>query len=475
MPTQSEILAALQFPHIASQPALNLSTDPRRVLSYQFAGTSQPDDLPGSTSFSGWTAFDEAEKEAIRAALAHIETFLNVDFVEISASADPDLNFGQPDLQSASGVTLSSWVTGLGGYWLTSTGAWDGYVLYDNSLDLATETNLILHEIGHALGLDHSFDNVVLDPAYDNNHFTVMAYNVDPESLSYNSAMMLYDVVALQDIWGAADYNTGNTAYTGPRTVDVDVIWDTHGYDTLNAAARTEAVTLDLRQGAFSSFGGYEDVAIAIGVRIERAFGGSGDDTITGNAWFNRLYGGSGNDVIAGLGRGDRLYGGAGDDTLLGGNGRDRLFGGTGADTLNGGAHADRLLGLDDNDTLLGAGGNDILAGGTGDDRLDGGPGSDRLFGGVGSDTISGGAGFDRLWGQAGADVFLFLPGANREVVMDFVDDVDTLRIEGMGPLSAVLDAGQTENGHTIFTFGTDVLVVRNISIGALIDDLVVA
>lgn len=439
MPKRSEILAALQFPHIASQPALNGSVGTRLALTFQFAGTSRPGDLPGTTTFTGWTAFTEPEKATIRAALAHIETFLNVDFREVTDAPDPDLNLGHPDLQSASGTGLPAWVDGLGGYWLTSTGGWDGFAIYDNALDLAGDTNLILHELGHAFGLDHPFDNITLDPAFDNNHFTVMAYDVDPESLTYNSAMMLYDVLALQDIWGAAAYNTADTAYTGPRTVDVDVIWDTGGIDRLDASARANRVILDLREGAFSSFGGSEDVAIAYGARIEHAVGGTGSDTITGNALANRLNGRDGDDTIGGRGRADRLAGEGGNDTLAGGRGNDRLFGGTGNDTLVGNA------------------------------------GGDRLVGGVGDDTLTGGAGLDRLLGGAGADTFVFISGAHRDVVLDFEDNHDTLRIDGFGGISAVLEAGRTVHGNAVFDFGAEMLVVRGITLTALTDDLVIS
>lgn len=456
MPTRSEILDAMHFPHIAAQPAIHGSDEARLVLTYQFAGAAQPEDLPGGVDFATWGTFSQADQDVVRAALSHIETFLNIDFVEVQTQADPDFNFGRPDLQSAVGYAVPSWVTGIGGYWMDSTGAYDGYVLYDTSMDLTTNFNLVLHELGHALGLDHPFDNVTLDDDHDNNHYSVMSYDVDPESLTHNSAMMLYDVFALQDTWGAASFNTGDTTYTGPRTFDVDVIWDSRGTDTLDASARSAAVILDLREGAFSSFGGYEDVAIAFGVRIENARGGAGDDTITGNGLANSLFGGEGADTIDGGGRRDLLVGDSGDDRMAGGGGRDVLLGGAGADALIGGV------------------GNDVLRGGDGFDTLTGGGGRDRLFGGEGDDVLAGGSQTDKLMGGGGADTFHFLFGADRDVVRDFQDGTDTLLFDGFGPLSAVMDAAREQNGHTIFDFGDDVLVVRNIALADLTDDLIV-
>lgn len=457
MPTKQEILSAMEFPHMAAQPAMHTSSEDRLQLTFQFAEGTQPGDLPGGIDYGTWTSLTEDQRQVFRDALDHIETFLNVEFVEVSGNADPDLNVGQPDLQSAIGYDIPWWTAGLGGYWLSGTGDWDGYVLFDESLDITTNVNIVLHEMGHALGLDHPFENVTLDDAYTNNHYSVMAYDVDPESLTYNSAMMLYDVFAAQDIWGAADYNTGDTTYTGPRTLDVDVIWDTHGTDDLDASARSNSVSLDLREGAFSQFGKFEDVAIAFGVEIENARGGSGSDTITGNDLANLLFGGDGSDAITG-GRGADRLGGEGDGDLLSGEaGRDKLFGGDG------------------NDALLGGGGRDKLFGQAGDDLLEGGGGRDRLIGGAGDDMLAGGGGTDRLKGGADSDTFHFIPGADRDVVCDFDDDVDSLLIDGFGPLSEVMDAAEVRHGNTIFTFGDDVLVVRNITLDALTDDLIVA
>ena len=98
---------------------------------------------------------------------------------------------------------------------------------------------------------------------------------------------------------------------------------DTTGVDTLNAAACTDPVSLDLSAATISSIAGHS-LVLASGTVIENANGGDGDDLLTGNTAANILNGGRGN---------DRLDGGPGDDMLIGGPGNDRLTGGAGKDT----------------------------------------------------------------------------------------------------------------------------------------------
>jgi subtilisin-like proprotein convertase family protein len=99
-------------------------------------------------------------------------------------------------------------------------------------------------------------------------------------------------------------------------------ITDLAGRDTINAAAVTGRVVLDLAAGA-GTIGGAA-LSLAAVTRIETVFGGDGADLLTGDGFANRLFGGRGDDVLAG---------GAGDDWLEGGAGSDWLDGGAGFDT----------------------------------------------------------------------------------------------------------------------------------------------
>ncbi len=431
MATAAQILDAMQFNIFASYPPINTTGAPRQVITYQFAGTLPPADWEGSwPSYDGWTAFAAAEKAAFRDALAHIETFLNVSFQEVTGDPDPDMNVGK--------VALPTGVIGFGGAQVWTDGTRitqvDSYVVYDREIDLSSgQANLILHELGHAGGLKHPFDAPALPADQDSNKFTVMSYAPNPDNNLRSDAMMLYDIFALQDIWGAADYNTGDDAYTGPRTSTVDAIWDTGGIDSFSAAGRTTPVSFDLRQGKFSTFDATDDVAITFGTKIENATGGTGGDTIIGNALKNRL---------SGLGGADTLKGGGNVDVIRGGRGNDKVNGQAG------------------NDRLFGDGGRDVIRGGKGNDIINGGKGNDRLF------------------GNAGADTFVFAAGGGKDVIRDFADNVDTVKLKGFG-FATVADALATASdvgADAIFALpdGSQ-LKILGITVAQLADDLAIA
>jgi serralysin len=450
MTTQPEILNALQFAYLTDKNPINTTGAPREVITWQYAGTTEPTDMSGDfgTSYTGWTAFSTAEKTAFETALTHIETFLNVSFKQVVGSADPDLNIGKVDLP---GLTAGYGGNSAGFYTTGDIFRYDSYAVFDNTLDLSApgQFNLLLHEMGHALGLKHTFSTPALPATEDNNKYSVMSYSVNPDNGQGSDAMMLYDVFALQDIWGGAGYLAGDDIYSGPRTKTVDTVWDTGGIDVFDASTRLNAVFLDLNEGAFSMFGTYDDVVIAYGSQIENAAGGAGADLITGNGLANVLDGNDGNDMIWAGAKNDRLAGGNGDDVLYGQGGKDKLYGDAGRDTL------------------LGQGQRDNLKGGSG---------NDTLKGGKGNDTLNGQAGNDKLFGNQGADKFVFALNGNKDVIRDFEDNVDSIKITGFGTLTEVLTvAADDTNGNVVFDFGNgDILTVLNTSVALISDDVLV-
>lgn len=100
------------------------------------------------------------------------------------------------------------------------------------------------------------------------------------------------------------------------------IVKDSSGVDTLNFAAVTKNIELDLSAGSFNMIGN-RFLQIDSDTIIENAYTGDGNDRIIGNAEDNTIIGGRGDDNISGEDGLDRLIGGHGNDTLMGGNGAD--------------------------------------------------------------------------------------------------------------------------------------------------------
>lgn len=375
MPASQSSIDALLYPLNPLVSVWNTSSSPAYNFTYQFAGSSQPGDL--WAGFSGWTAFtDPAKRAALVSVLHEYEEIINVTFTEVTGQADPDINFGLVSLNGGQGGFNYSYST-LNGQVVSRT--YDAFAVFGSGIDLTTPDgrSLLLHEIGHALSLKHpgAYDvggNIPPPPylpaAEDNNKYSVMSYNVNPDNGLDSDHLMLYDIAALQARWGAnLSTRTGNDTYTAP-TGRMLVIWDAGGTDTIDASAQASTVRIDLRPGHFSAIGSTTDnLAVAFDVSvggaivnyIENATGGSANDTLYGNNTAN---------VLRGEGGADRMYGLRGSDTMFGGDGNDTLFGSLGNDRVNGGIG---------NDFVTGDEGNDILFGDTGNDRLTGGVGRD--------------------------------------------------------------------------------------------------
>ncbi|MGF9757388.1 matrixin family metalloprotease [Microvirga sp. 0TCS3.31] len=283
---------------------------------------------------------------------------------------------------------------------------------------------VLLHEIGHALGLKHPFHKMphnkkLLGSDLDNVKHSIM---------SYTGADLKMGPVAL----GALDIEAIRALYGSPSQDGKQVAkWSwSKTKETLSQIGKSKADTIygvnakDIIKGVNGNdklYGFAGD---------DRLYGGSGNDVLSGGDDNDILYGDSGNDTLRGGFGDDMLQGATGDDNLGGGYGDDILYGDSGNDvlkgdadndTLQGGAGSDNLDGGDDDDTLNGDIDNDILSGGDGNDLLQGGDGSDNLDGGFENDTLQGGAGSDVLTGGAGSDQFVF------DTWFNGVDDVDQI------------------------------------------------
>ena len=273
--------------------------------------------------FEGFTA---PQQEVFERALAAYAEVADLEFVRVAETAD---NVG--DIRVA-----------FTGYWDPAPGAAYGPSAHPSAGDIwfspglnfdsrqDSVHDLFMHELGHAIGLHHPFHDPKLDLSREekSSMYSVMAYDNLPNTNTNAQTPLLYDILAIQHIYGANnETRAGDTIYSfDPETNYAMAVWDGGGVDKLDASEQQLAVTLDLRAGAFSSIGmagAYPDykardnVAIAFGVTIEDARGGAGDDRLAGNAVDNSLEGGRGDDMLRGDAGDDRLDGGTGTDTAV--------------------------------------------------------------------------------------------------------------------------------------------------------------
>jgi len=282
------------------------------------------------------------------AASKALQTWSNVANISFNQVSDTSTNVGDIRFAFSSASSLqNAWgyanfpnpTLPVGGdVWINSQNATDP--IWSTG---STNFYSLIHEVGHAIGLKHGFElGVTLPVALDNRSETVMSYtdasNFKFIQLTTNSngrasykvqyvvpeTPMLLDIAAVQYLYGANyAYNSDNTTYTfDPALPFLKTIWDGGGVDTISVANFSNACTIDLNPGNFSSIstslsdstagynwaspppvGTYDaknNLCIAYDCTIENAIGGIGSDTIIGNSTNNSLTGGPGNDYLDG-------------------------------------------------------------------------------------------------------------------------------------------------------------------------------
>lgn len=330
------------------------------------------------------------------------------------------------------------------------------------SVGTAGFSYIMLHEIGHSIGLSHpGLYNAGNgnNPTYEHDasgfrdtfQYTVMSYFGEYTSgrgwtLKHSSegiypqTPMLFDIAAIQSLY-SPDENTrtGDTVYGyncnlpddslgKNKILDFDfnkkpilTIWDAGGKDTLDCSGYDKNQIIDLAPGHYSSVLGMKDnVAMAFEIKdnngnvinyIENAIGGTGNDIIKGNEANNTLMGYGGHDTIYGYGGNDYFEGGTDSSVFYGGKGNDVYHVANASDRVieNSNEGADvvyttisfSLKDMPNIETLQEDMRNYRSTGAS--LQLTGSFGNDNIYGYDSNDTLIGGNGSDFLYSDYGA------------------------------------------------------------------------
>jgi hypothetical protein len=289
-----------------------LAAGAKHVVYYTFP-QAPPLTAPAADS-TGYQPFTADQIAYTRKALDYISSMFDVQFVE---GTDPNLPY---TIDFGNNVQKGS-----SGYAYELAAAYPSGVLVNIDKNAQAPSNdngdllyyVIMHEIGHTLGLKHTFavnsidgaaeTGPFLPKAEDSDLWSVMSYTQLDENRGMHYAA--FDIAALDYIWGPAKTDhAGDTTWT-LQADQANFIHDGDGVNSIDGSALTQPLTLTLEAGYWSYIGAKSDlissagqVTIDFGTAIRDARGGAGNDTIKGNALNNQLSGGGGADTLDGAG-----------------------------------------------------------------------------------------------------------------------------------------------------------------------------
>ena len=292
------------------------------VMRYAFPQTipSYNTDADDANGYEGFTAVQIARTKE---ALAYISSIIDVQFVETTnANQANTISFANNTQADSAGYALYPSDSSYGSDVFLDKGSTGTFTLKDGQYQALT----LIHEIGHALGLEHPFSTPgatgsTSDPPFltgteDSTEWTVMSYTDSPAQ--YYLKYSPLDIAALQYLYGPSKTSrTGDDTYQLSESAP-NFIWDGGGIDTIDARQLTQGASIYLSPGYWGFEGSSKaykisspgQITVNFGTVIENVIGSYQDDHLYGNDVANKIEGSLGNDT---------LYGGLGNDTLDGG------------------------------------------------------------------------------------------------------------------------------------------------------------
>jgi len=335
----------------AVSPSASGLTPASSLHSLTYSFLTAPPSGASITDSTGFAEMDAAMQSFAQAAFAYYGSILNVTFTEVASGGDIQLGTNDQGAGSAGYSTLPQSPVGTCTVYLNNQSATNA----DSGLTQGSygwET--LLHEIGHSLGLKHpgnynaagdgTAPGPYLPTATDNRRYSIMSYN-DPANVgtvtvtplvnnSYSfslnqvvnpQGLMLYDIEALQYLYGANTAPHDQTYSFKTSDTPFETIWAPSGVNTIDCSQETYQNAIDLRAGDFSSIGmrlttadlraaipsyatdprittptydGSNDLAIAYGSHVDVAIGGSNNDSFYANSESDRIDGGAGTNTV---------------------------------------------------------------------------------------------------------------------------------------------------------------------------------